>query len=297
MRAGGRPAAYTAVLLCCAAVAAAGSSTAARPARSTIFGGGFLGPVYEPVTHFDIQLLSLRVAADGRTFDLDGYWTARCLGISSPAPIEIKRRAVKIKPGGSFDDLKQHSSVLKGPWGLSGRFSSPTSATGTARLTFSFSDAGWTHQCTAAFPWEARAERSFTPPPGPTQPRAGASYYGTTSAGLPVVLRMRADGQSLAQAAVLWRAKCDKSRNELFDYTIVSPAPVQRDGSFDGNERYTEQGGLGDGFVGHATAIYTGRFSDSAAAGTWQIGIDVKDSKGRLVDHCLTGRLRFRVDL
>jgi hypothetical protein len=74
---------------------------------------------------------------------------------------------------------------------------------------------------------------SSPPPPSPTPPPpAAGSYSGSTSQGKPIVLVVSADGKTVVELELRYRATCGPNGNYDGAISTATAVPIQPDGSF-----------------------------------------------------------------
>jgi hypothetical protein len=275
------------------------------PVKSGFFGGGTIGTTYKPGYQNKLAWINLSVAKDGKSFTIYGDWNASCQGFGPPARASFAAQGVRPKADGSFVAVGELSaSDTIGHYAVSGKFLSPTSASGSGDSEFTFTNAdGKSYSCKTGFVnWQARADAQYTSAAGQAAPKAGAGYYGNTSGvggRLPFTLRVSADGKSVEQAAVLMDAQC-KQDPKLYLHVdpLVAKIRIQPGGLFVSNPRYADNVLAKPGQTVQVASHITGRFGKSAVVGTWHVEATILDAaSGSVVDTCSSSLLRYKADL
>ena len=262
-------------------LASAASAPLAPPGE--LLGGGAIPENGTTGLHF----VTVRVTPDGRHVKFYGDWNGACQGFTGAVTASFYKIAAIAKDGSFKGRGPLDSAVAAGPFSFEGAFTSPTSATGTGSVHFTFAPGpGKSYLCdTGTVAWQVRADR---PLGGSPRPRPRAAYYGNTSQDLPFMLRVSPDGRSVVQAALLWSATCAKSKAGLSSATFTPTAPIAQ-GAFSTTQRYTDAK-----LSGRVVSTDTGRFGQRAAAGTWHIHVVVVGRRGGIADKCDTGRISWK---
>ena len=171
-------------------------------------------------------------------------------------------------------------------------------AVGTIRSRFTLRDDSGTvfAACeTGTVRWSGR----IAPPAakrGRPRPRRGG-YYGRTAQRQPFLLQVLAGGRAVRPAGMTFEAGCPSLAAGPLDLAATVRMPIFGRGRFgaDGSFRrnFTSQR------FGPITESYRwrlrGRFGARGAAGTWRVdGVARRDSDGKRVDTCTTGRNGWR---
>ena len=128
---------------------------------------------------------------------------------------------------------------------MTGRFTSPTSATGTGDSEFTFAAPDGKHyDCsTGTVKWQARDD-AHTASGGKASLRPGSVYYGNVHGAtgrLPFVLRVSSTGKSVEEAAALVDAPCTKdSKFVLHVDPIFAHVKIAANGTFTSHPSYTD---------------------------------------------------------
>jgi hypothetical protein len=188
-----------------------------------------------------------------------------------------------------------------GHYALTGKFTTPTSATGTGQSQFTFAAPdGKEYDCdTGNLKWQARDD-AHSPSGGKAALKPNAVYYGNvrgSTGRLPFLLRLDATGTTIEEATALVDARCTKDTSY---YVHVDPifarVQVGAGGTFTSRPSYTDSlAGKTSDQEGRVTMIVFGRFGKSTVAGTWRVDVKiVQRSTGALVDSCTSGAMTFK---
>lgn len=285
---------WTLPLLAFAWLAIAGRAATGRPAippAGSLLGGGAIGDRFTPLASFGLHFTTVSLAKDGKSVKFYGDWNGRCDGFSGAVTASFFQE-VPVHGDGTFDGKGPlESTTATGTFAFSGAFTGPGSAAGRGDVSFTFRNGNSSYKCsTGAVHWQARTSLGRV---GRARPLPGKPYFGNTSQRLPMVLRVSADGRSIAQQALLWNARCKRNAAGLGRATSSPSFPIRAGGRFSFTERYTESYG---GLVAHITSTHEGRFGLSTAAGTWRVKVDVRNpSTGKQADSCDSGPIRWAV--
>lgn len=146
-------------------------------------------------------------------------------------------------------------------------------------------------RCRGSVPFSARTAPALSEQPAP--PPAGAVLLGRTSAraGGPFALNLRvnAAGNRIERVVVGYRVGCRSDRG-LEETNYSPPMAIRPDGTFTHTERFTLRFRDADERV---TVVTTGRFVDGGAIGTIRARAVARTRRGRLVERCDSGTLRW----
>jgi hypothetical protein len=231
-----------------------------------------------------------------------GDWNASCAGLAAPARASFTAKAIALKPDGSFvavGDLGAANTA--GHYALTGKFTSPTSATGTGQSQFTFAAPDGKHyDCdTGEVKWQAR-EDSRAASGGKPALKAGTVYYGNThgpNGRLPFVLRVGPGGKTIEEAAALVDAQCKQDASYFVHVDpIFAHVNVSSDGSFASAPSYTDSLlGRKPGQEGHVSMAIKGKFGRTTVSGTWQVKVKLElSASGAVLDTCSSGLMRFK---
>jgi hypothetical protein len=262
---------------------AAWPAVAAAPHRGGTYGGGFLGSA-------GVNVVSAKVAGDGKTLDLQMRVALRCSGrlLASPA---TEFGGVKIGRDGRFS-AKLGAVAIKG-----------TIDGGRAGGTLSLSDQG----CDAVEKrWQARDVRA------PRRARRGGArkggrYYGTNAtvqdlfdskgARGPFMLRVSKDGRAVVQAFMRakWACKEGAAPPERFfdNQDVAGSFRISKRGRF--GKTFTAEAAEDDGTVTIFKTSFEGRFAHGSVTGVWRERTEHKPSKesATVLGSCDSGNVAF----
>ena len=171
-------------------------------------------------------------------------------------------------------------------------------AAGTLRSRFTLRDDAGTvfAACdTGTLRWSGRIS-SPAAGRGRPRPRRGG-YYGTTAQRQPFLLRVIAGGRAVRPAGMTFKAGCPSLAAGPIDLASTVRMPILARGRFGASgsfrRRFTSER------FGRTTESYRwrlrGRFGARGAAGAWRVdGVARRNSDGKRVDTCTTGRNRWR---
>jgi len=293
------------VVTAAAVAAIAGGSMAAAdvglPARNALLGGGAIGKTFARGAHGhpDVAYTSIRVdKKTGKTLHLYGEWPTACKGRSFVTG--VFDTVTSLGADGSFTATGTYPKNAFTPKGirfqLSGRFTSPTSATGTGKLSFTFASDGKTRTCGSTTRFEVRTTPSVA---GEPSPKPGAAYFGNTDDTFAVSLRVSRDGASVAQVAEEGWLECTVPtlKKGVYVRNTSPAAAIAKDGSFHGVETFDDPVSFGPGLVGKVHSEVAGAFGDGTVGGTWTVTSDVLDSKTHAKKGTCSGKVGWAASL
>jgi len=130
---------------------------------------------------------------------------------------------------------------------------------------------------------------------GRPRPRRGG-YYGTTAQRQPFLLQVIDGGRMVRPAGMSFKAGCPSLVAGPLDLAATVRMPIFRGGRFGADGTFRRP--FASERFGPTTESYRwrlrGRFGARGAAGTWRVdGVARRDSDGKRIDTCTTGRNRW----
>lgn len=130
-------------------------------------------------------------------------------------------------------------------------------------------------------------------------PRHGGGYVGTSSEkagtlGLPVDLRVSADGKTMSRFDIQWSSQCSGAtgRGTYGGLSITVNKKIAPNGFFGDTGSFTRD--FGDGTHGLFKVNLSGHFaSPQTAAGTFRVSVAVTDASGKQTNTCDSGNIAW----
>lgn len=268
------------------------AATAQAPAPEGNFGGGAL--VAPPRDHFGPgnAVIGLRALPE-RKLEIEASLRASCAGGEIAAATTVAADGT-FSAEGSEKTEPERGVLVTTKYKLTGTFSSPIAADGTASATISRRAEGRTRTCkTGTVKFGARRPSSGIGTPGAIP---GAHYYGTTAQrGVgprrPIVIRISADGRVIRRALFGESVRCS-------DDTRASGIEAPRT-----NAAIDSKGRVKDVEKSKATSAntvvtfddrFTAQFGSAGAKGTFSLSdVTLDRTTGRILQSCKSGTVKW----
>ena len=275
-----------AVVLCLLGLATPATVGAATTGPgTTLAGGAFSGTAPGGTSLFEYTVI--RFSADGATLHFHGDWTASCKD-GSARLISFDQDNVAIDGStGQFQVSGQTRSSET--FQVSGKISADrASATGSGQAAVSGS--GASEQCSASVgSWTVSSGAGK----GLTAPLAtGPTLVGPTSAGLPLIMKVKPGGKTIGAVGAESNVFCAKHTvNDVVNFIALNSS-ISKDGTFVANQTLKVSGYLDQlGFnspdaPARITSTFRGRVDSRGASGSWLLTVNVYGSSGALLDTC-----------
>lgn len=265
------------------------------PKKGTLYGGGQIGRSFRQGRHGDVQFVSLAVTRDGKGAKAFVDFNTTCPGADRILPASVMEELELDPRGGLFASGPYReegpNGSQEGTFRFAGRFVSPDTARGTARLrmTVRFADGRPELACdSGTVGWEVRN-------PGARgqegEVEGGAAYFGSSSDSFPFLLRVAGSGRGVAQAALEYNLRCKNTTGGFFRNEVMPPARIRRD-TFTGGQAFDFA--LTPELTARAVSSVKGRFGKSRVTGAWRVRATIVNREGAPVDECDSGRMTWQ---